>query len=78
MTTDDVRAALADLIDLIEAPGVPGASDDAPLDVDSLTLVSIVEALEDRFEIRISPREVVPANFASIAAIAAFIERKRA
>jgi acyl carrier protein len=64
--SDDVRRIVAELAD---AP----PEDSGALDVDSLTLVQIVEALEERFAIRISAREVVPENFASIAAIAAFI-----
>jgi acyl carrier protein len=71
MTPAEIRAVVADLATLPDR-------DDAPLDVDSLTLVSIVEALEDHFSIRVAPREVVPENFATIAAIAAFVARKRA
>ena len=71
MTATDVRAIVAELAD---AP----PSDDAPLELDSLTLVQLVEALEDRFAIRVAPRDVVPANFGSIAAICAYVASRRA
>lgn len=45
----------------------------APLDVDSLTLVQIVEELEVVFDIRVRPSDVVPDNFASLAALAAYV-----
>ena len=67
---DDVRVLVRELAD------VPG-DDAALLEVDSLTLVQIVEALEDRFEIRVAARDVVPACFGSIAAISAYVESKR-
>jgi len=67
----DVRALVAD-------HAVVSDDDAAPLDLDSLTLVTIVEALEDRFAIRILAREVVPANFATLAAVAAFVRARRA
>lgn len=71
MTIDRVRAAISHLA------AIP-ADDAAPLDVDSLTLVSIVEAIEDAFDLRVAPREVVPENFSSVAAIVAFVVRRRA
>ncbi len=67
---DELRALFA------EHATVP-PDDAAPLELDSLTLVTIVEALEDRFALRIQAREVVPANFASLAAIAAFVRARR-
>jgi acyl carrier protein len=68
---DDLRALVAE-----HAP-VP-SDDDAPLDLDSLTTVTIVEAIEDRFGIKVAARDVVPANFATLAKLAAYVERRRA
>lgn len=68
---DEVRLLLEELSD---AP----SDDNAPLDIDSLTLVQLVEALEDKFAIRVAARDVVPGNFGSIAAITAYLEGKRA
>jgi acyl carrier protein len=65
-----VRALLADFAD------VP-AADDAPLTLDSLALVQLVEALEDEGGIRISAKEVTRENFGSVGAIVAFLETKR-
>ena len=65
----DVRALVAEHTVITD-------DDDAPLELDSLTLVMIVEALEDRFTIRVPAREVVPANFATLAAIAAFVRAR--
>ena len=62
---DDVRALVAEHADV--------ASDDAALAIDSLTLVTLIEALEDRFGVRVAARDVVPAHFASVSAIAAYV-----
>ena len=69
-TADEVRALVEELAD------VP-LDDAAPLAVDSLTLVQIVEAIEDRFGIRVAARDVVPASFGSLAAICNYVESKR-
>jgi acyl carrier protein len=69
-TTDAVRALLADLAD-------PPASDTEALELDSLTIVRLVEALEDRFGIRIAAKDVLPANFGTIATVAAYVDRVR-
>ena len=53
------------------------AEEGAPLEMDSLTIVMLVEALEDELGIRVAARDVVPENFASVAAIARYVERKR-
>ena len=56
-TQDDVLAAIRDELTEIK---VPGAQDAAPestwneLDVDSLDLVEVVKALEDRYDIQIA------------------------
>lgn len=52
--------------------------DTAPLELESLTVVLLVEALEDRLDIRVAPREAVPENFATIAALADFVAGKTA
>jgi acyl carrier protein len=65
-----MRAILADLT------AVPDR-DDAPLTMDSLALVQLVEALEDACGIRISAKDVTREHFGSIDAIVAFLESKR-
>jgi acyl carrier protein len=62
-----VRALLAELGD------VP-ASDDAPLELDSLRLVLLVEELEAELGVRVAARDVTPEHFGTISEIAAFLE----
>ena len=55
-TQDDVLAAIRDELTEIKVPGAQDAGPDstwADLDVDSLDLVEVVKALEDRYEILI-------------------------
>lgn len=65
-----VRAVIAGLHPVPEDPA-------APLEMDSLTTVMLVEALEDELGIRVTARDVIPENFASLAALAAYVDRKR-
>ena len=56
-TQDDVLAAIRDELTEIKVPGAQDAGPEstwADLDVDSLDLVEVVEALEDRYEIQIA------------------------
>ena len=69
-TAEQVRTLLAALAE------VPG-DDEAALALDSLTLVQLVEAVEDHFGIRVAPLDVVPARFGSIGAIARYVESRR-
>jgi acyl carrier protein len=62
---------------LLSALAEVPAGDDAPLALDSLTLVQLVEALEDHFGVRVAPLDVVPAHFGSIGAIARYVESRR-
>jgi acyl carrier protein len=50
--------------------------DTDPLDLDSLTVVLLVEAIEDQFGLTVAPNDLLPAHFASIAALAAFVAGK--
>lgn len=54
------------------------AGDDEPLEIDSLTVVMLVEALEDRFDIRIAPRDLTPDHFATVRSLARLVESKQA
>ena len=68
-TRDRVRALLAEVAD---AP----ATDAAPLTIDSLGLVQLVESLEDAFAMRVAAKEVTRENFGSVDTIVAFVETK--
>jgi acyl carrier protein len=57
VTTDEVLAAIRDELTAIKVPGAEDATPEttwADLDVDSLDLVELVKALEDRFDVQIS------------------------
>ena len=62
--------------ELLEAHVEPPADDSLPLELPSLALVLLAEALEARFDFRVRATELVPENFSSIARVAAFVERK--
>ena len=54
-------------------------SSDAPLEtmgIDSVGMIELVYALENRFSIQIRDDEVAPENFASIESLAALVARK--
>jgi acyl carrier protein len=68
-------ALLDHVRDLVSRHVDPPADDD-PLEVESVVLVAIVEDLEAEFEILVRATDLVPEHFASIQAIAAFVERK--
>jgi acyl carrier protein len=57
-------------------------TDDLPLIaehvVDSLGIFQLVSFVEDEFDVEVGDDEVVLENFATIAALADFVERKRA
>ncbi len=69
-TLSQIRALVADL------HPVPDA-DSAALDMDSLSIVMLIEALEDKLGMHVAARDVVPENFATIAALADYVERNR-
>ncbi len=64
-----VRALVAERRD-------PPASDEEPLELDSLALVELVEAVEARWDLRVAARDVLPENWDTIARIAAYVEGK--
>lgn len=49
--------------------------DDQPLELESLTVVLLVEALEDRHGVAIPVREVRPEAFATLGALATLVAR---
>ena len=79
-TTTDIRAELADIVE--EIAGVP--ADDvqsdkqfvADLDVDSLSMVEIVVAAEEKFGVRIPDDEVK--NLKTVGDAVSFIEKAQA
>ncbi|MFO0662799.1 MAG: acyl carrier protein [Polyangiaceae bacterium] len=48
----------------------------ATLEIDSLSLIQLVEELEVAFDIRVLPSEASPANFGTVERLVAFVEGK--
>lgn len=76
-TTEEIRTALAEIVN--EVTGIP--ADDVQLaksftddlDVDSLSMVEVVVAAEEKFEVRIPDDEVK--NLKTVADAVSFIEK---
>ena len=63
VTENDVLEEIRDQLEAIKVPGAREATPDntwSDLDVDSLDLVELVKALEDRFDITISDDDLKP------------------
>ena len=79
-TTEEIRAELADIVN--EVTGIP--ADDVQLeksfvddlDVDSLSMVEVVVAAEEKFDVRIPDEEVK--NLKTVGDAVSFIERAQA
>lgn len=79
-TTEEIRSGLAEIVN--EIAGVPAAdvqldksfTDD--LDIDSLSMVEVVVAAEEKFEVKIPDDEVK--NLATVGDAVAYIEKARA
>ena len=69
MTREEVLSVIAEHADLPSA-------DDAPLELASLQLVVIAEALETRFGFIVAARELNAENFETLERILAFARRK--
>jgi len=48
-----------------------------PLELDSLTLVTLIEKTERLLDVRIQPEDLIPENFESIQAIAQLVANKQ-
>jgi acyl carrier protein len=83
-TASTVRRELYDYISeafLYMHPNVELGEDDKFLElglIDSLGFVELVEEVQSRFGVAVEDIEITEENFGSIAALADFIERKRA
>lgn len=60
---------------LLEAHVAPPESLSAALELQSLELVMLAEALEDEFGFRVRATDVVPGNFGSLSALIEYVER---
>jgi acyl carrier protein len=50
---------------------------DEPLQLRSIELVMLVEAIEDAFGLRVKAAEVTPENFGTLARLVTFVDRAR-
>ncbi|MHA1113157.1 MAG: acyl carrier protein [Alphaproteobacteria bacterium] len=46
-------------------------------ELDSFAVVTVIAALEERFDIRVHDEEITAETFASVASLSDFVERKR-
>ena len=79
MANDSERAVREILTDITLNDGCLQHPSDAPLEatgIDSVGMIELVYALENRFAIQIGDDEVAPENFASIGSLAALVARK--
>lgn len=49
--------------------------DDEPLQLSSLEIVTLAEAIEDQFGLRVHAADVTPENFGTLNRLVAFVER---
>lgn len=70
----DVREKIVELLSAYCA--VPNAPD-APLEIDSLSLLQLIEELEVAFGFSVRASEATSENFGSLTRIVAFVESKR-
>ena len=68
------------IIEILEElkPGVDFLKEEHLIDdhiLESMMMVQLVAALNDEFDIEITPRDIVPDNFQSVKAIYAMVER---
>jgi acyl carrier protein len=69
MTWDECYRSVRELVFDYATP----ESDDAPLALDSLAVVLLVEAIEDRFGLTLGAKDVTPERFGSLGALVRFV-----
>ena len=73
MTSSELRAKLRSILSAyVDVP----SDDDAALELDSLSVVRLIEELEDTLNITVRAADATPENFHSIAALNALIRAK--
>jgi acyl carrier protein len=77
MCEDTVRQRVRGIVSSI-LPRAEAINDDSPLEasgLDSVAMVQLLAAIEDRFEVSIPPEEITPENFGSIATVVDLLRR---
>ena len=70
---DQIIDILSEIVDDVDLDACETLIDDGVLS--SLDIIQLIGALNDEFDISIPATEIVPANFNSVAAMAAMVER---
>ena len=81
MYLNDIKNLLADVLNLGDAAQSLNA--DSPLlgaipELDSMAVVSVIAAIEDRFGIMIDDDDISASTFETVGSLAAFVEQKTA
>jgi acyl carrier protein len=81
MTLDQVRELLTDTLNL--GPAGKALQAESPLlgalpELDSMAVISVIAALEDRFGIVIDDDDISASTFETLGSLAAFVEQKSA
>ncbi|WP_296951558.1 acyl carrier protein [uncultured Massilia sp.] len=81
MYLDDVKTTLIDVLNL--GPAGQALDADSPLlgslpELDSMAVVSLIGALEERFDIEIGDDDLSASTFETLGSLAAFVAAKRA
>ena len=81
MYLEDVRDLLTDVLNL--GPAGKALTAESPLlgaipELDSMAVVSVIAALEDRFGIVIDDDDISASTFETLGSLAAFVEQKAA
>ena len=70
---ETIIGILEDLVDGVDFESATALIDDGELS--SLDIIQLIGALSDEFDVTIPATEIVPANFNSVDAMAAMVER---
>lgn len=81
MYLEEVKTLLADVLSLGES--AQALSADSPLlgaiaELDSMAVVSVIAAIEDRFGIMIDDDDISASTFETVGSLASFVEQKTA
>lgn len=64
------------LSELLSAYCTVPEADDAALPIDSLSLIQVIEEVENTWPIRVRPTDASPANFGTFGRLVAFVESR--
>jgi acyl carrier protein len=71
---NEIRAQVLSLLDEVGRPVSEDEADEAPLDLVSLEVVMLHDAIERAFDVRVPAKKVTPETFDSIASLVALVD----